>query len=115
VDAAATLAGDVNAAAEAFENLKLLLQHQLADPARARLESGPDPEARPRLTSLPSQADPMNMRFAATHSPVAPRLPADAVDAASQVPRRLDIRGFLVGFAVSAAIGAALYICLAGG
>ena len=104
VDAAATLAGDVNAAAEAFENLKLLLQRQLADPARARLESGPDAEARPRLTSLPLQADPMNMRFAVTH-----------YDAASQGQRRLDVRGFLVGLAVSAAMGAALYICLAGG
>jgi len=115
VDAAAALAGDVNAAAEAFENLKLLLRRQLADPARAKLESGPDPEARPRLTSLPSQATPMNLPFAARHSPMAPRLPTDAVHTANQGPGRLDIRGFLVGFAVSAAMGAALYICLAAG
>jgi hypothetical protein len=114
-DAAAELAGDVNAAAEAYENLKRLLQRQLADAPRASLQSGPNLEAAPRLTSLPSQASPMNLAFAARHASVAPRLPGESVHAVGQEPRRLDIRGFLAGFAVSAALGAALYICLAAG
>ena len=101
-DAAAKLAGDVNAAAEAYENLRRLLQRQFADPPRANLESGRNFEVAPTPTALPSHA-----------SPRAPPPPARWVRA--EEPRRLDIRGFLAGFAVAAAIGAALYICLAAG
>jgi hypothetical protein len=105
-DAAASLAGDVNAAAEAYENLKRLLQRQFGDPPRASLERGPNLEAAPTLTALPSQASPMNLVLAARHA---------LVEAPSPGPRRLDIRGFLAGVGVSAAIGAALYICLIAG
>src|SRR5215467_12777161 len=114
-DAAASLADDVNAAAEAYENLKRLLQRQFGDPPRASLERGPNLKAAPTLTALPSQASPMNFAFAARYPLVETPLPADSVYAAGQEPRRLDIRGFLAGVAVSAAIGAALYICLMAG
>jgi len=104
-DAAADLAGDVNAAAEAYENLKRLLQRQFADPPRANLS--PNLEALPTRTALPSRASQMNLALALRHPPVAPL--------EGQGPRRLDLRGFLAGVAVSAAIGAALYFCLAAG
>lgn len=112
-DAAAKLAGDVNAAAEAYENLRRLLQRQFADPPRANLESGRSFEV-PTPTALPSQASPMNLALARPHAPVAPPPPGRWLRTAEE-PRRLDIRGFLAGFAVAAAIGAALYICLAAG
>jgi hypothetical protein len=110
-DAAAKLAGDVNAAAEAYENLRRLLQRQFADPPRANLESSRDFEAAPTLTAMPSQASPMNWALAVRHAPVAPPSPGRSMRAA-EAPRGLDVRGFLAGFAVAAAIGAALYICL---
>jgi hypothetical protein len=113
VDAAADLAGDVNAAAEAYENLKRLLQRQFADPPRANLS--PNLEALPTRTALPSRASQMNLALALRHPPVAPLLAGGSVFAAGQGPRRLDLRGFLAGVAVSAAIGAALYFCLAAG
>ena len=98
-DAAANLAGDVNAAAEAYENLKRLLERQFADPPRASLDSSPNLEA----------------ALALRQPPAATPLPGGFAHAAGQGPRHLDIRGFLAGVAVSAAIGAALYICLAAG
>lgn len=112
-DAVAKLAGDVNAAAEAYENLKHLLQRQFVDPPRASLESGPNFEAAPTLRLLPSQASPRNLALVVRQAPVAPAWPGGLLHAARQQLRRLDIRGFLAGFAVSAAIGAALYIFLA--
>ena len=111
-DAAASLAGDVNAAAEAYENLKRLLQRQFADPPQA---SGPNFIAAPTLSALPPRASQMNLALALRHPPMAPALPGGSLHAADHGPRRLDIRGFLAGIAVSAAIGAALYICLAAG
>jgi hypothetical protein len=111
-DAAANLAGDVNAAAEAYENLKRLLQRQFADPPHA---SGPNVEAARTLSALPSRASQMNLALAPWHPPLAPSLPGGSLHASDHGPRRLDIRGFLAGVAVSAAIGAALYICLAVG
>jgi hypothetical protein len=112
-DAAADLAGDVNAAAESYENLKRLLQRQFADPPRANLSA--NLEALRTLTALPTRASQMNLALALRHPPVAPQLAGGSALAAGQVPRWLDIRGFLAGVAVSAAIGAALYICLAAG
>jgi hypothetical protein len=114
-DAAADLAGDVNAAAEAYENLKRLLQRQFADPPRANLESGPNLEAVPALTAWSSRASQMNLALALRHPPMAPQLPGGSLLTAGQGPRWLDIRGFLAGVAVSAAVGAALYLCLAAG
>jgi hypothetical protein len=109
-DVAANLAGDVNAAAEAYENLKRLLQRQLADPPRASLQSAPNLEVAKSPAALPSQTSPMVLPLAVPYAPVGP-----PVYPAGQEPSRLVIRGFLAGFAVSAAIGAALYICLAAG
>ena len=114
-DAAANLAGDVNAAAEAYENLKRLLERQFADPPRASLDSRPNLEAAPTRSALPSQASQMNLALALRQPPAAPPLPGGSAHAAGEGLRRLDIRGFLAGVAVSAAIGAALYISLAAG
>jgi len=114
-DAAAKLADDVKAAAEALENVKRLLQRQLTDPARARLQSGPNPESAPRLAPLPSQRSPMVSTFAVPQGLVVPLVPAYPVLAAGRQPRRLYIGGFILGLALSAAIGAALYFCLAAG
>jgi thioesterase domain-containing protein len=114
-DVAAELAGDVNAAAEAYENLKRLLQRQLADPARASLQSGPNLQAAQRLTSLPSQASPMNLAFAARHARWHPACRESRCMPLAKSHAALISDGFLAGFAVSAALGAALYICLAQG
>src|SRR5262249_59988662 len=103
------------AAGGAYENLKPLLHRHFADPPQASLEGGPTFEAAPTLTALPSRASQMNLAFALRHPPMAPRLPGGSLHAADHGPRRLDIRGFLAGVAVSAAIGAAPYICLAAG
>lgn len=109
-DAAAKLADDVKAAAEALENIKRLLQRQLTEPARARLQSGPNPESAPRLAPLPLQRSPMVSTFAVPQGLVVPLVPAYPVHAAGRQPY---IGGFILGLALSAAIGAALYFCLA--
>jgi hypothetical protein len=108
VEYTSSLAADVNAAAEALENLKHLLSRQLSVPARSRLPNGPDPQAAPR-PGLPLSA------YGMRQARVAPLLPAGLALTADENPRRFDIRSFLAGFALSAAIGAALYIHLAAG
>jgi hypothetical protein len=111
-DAAAKLANDVNAAAEALENVKRMLQRQRADQVRARLQSGHEPEAARSFASMLPQST--RMISAVPHRGMALLSPRDLL-LADPEPRRLDIRGFLVGFALSAAIGAALYLCLVAG
>jgi len=107
-DAAAKLAGDVNAAAKALENLKRLLHRQSVDPVRARPQRSPNREVHPRLAALPLPPSPTNLVSAVPQSGSAPPLFGRSV-------RRLDIRSFLAGFVLSAAVGAALYFCLATG
>jgi hypothetical protein len=111
MDAASKLAADVNAAAEALDNLKRLLQRQVSNPVQARLR-----RARERYLEAapiqPWQPPPMS-EHALPQVPVTPILPGDLAHAVE--PRRLDIRTFLAGFALSAAIGALLYIFLAAG
>jgi hypothetical protein len=113
-DAAAKLANDVNAAAEALENVKRMLQRQRADQVRARPQSGHEPEPARSFAPLFSQPTPMFSARAVPQRGVALLSPRELLYAADQ-ERRLDIRGFLVGFALSAAIGAALYVCLIAG
>jgi len=107
-DAAAKLAGDVNAAAKALENLKRLLHRQSADPDRARPKRSPNLEVHPRLAALPLPPSPTILASAVPHSGSAPPLSGRTVC-------RLDIRSFLAGLVLSAAVGAALYFCLATG
>ena len=93
------LAADVNAAADALDDLKRLLHRQFPDPIRARLD--------PTLTIAAAAAVPQTR--------VAPPVPAELMRAAGQEPRRLDVLCFLAGFASSAAIGVLFYIFLGAG
>jgi hypothetical protein len=97
IDAAAKLAADATAAAEAVETLKRLLQVQLAasrPPADTApvvaLGVGPGPDAEAAAEPLPS-------------APLASE------------QRRPDVRGFLAGFVLSGAIGAVLYLYMMAG
>ena len=108
VDAASNLAADVNAAAEALDNLKSLLRRQFPDPDLARVQ--PEPKATSTSENQPGQFPPM-MSHVLPQVPMVSLLPADLVHAAE--PRRFDILGFLVGVALSAAIGSVVYIYLA--
>lgn len=97
IDAAAKLAADATAAAEAVDTLKRLLQAQLS-------------ASRPAADTAPVVA-----------LGVGPRLDAEA--AAEPLPsaplaseqRRPDVRGFLAGFVLSGAIGAVLYLYMMAG
>lgn len=111
MDAASKLAADVNAATDAFDNLKRSLRRQFPDPVPANL-----PRASEHYLEVASTRQPLQLRQVTTgHAlpqiPEAPLVPADLLHAA--VARRLDIRAVLAGLAVSAAIGALLYLCLA--
>jgi hypothetical protein len=94
IDAAAKLAAEATAAAQAVETLKRLLQAQLATSPAAATASGPatQPSAVPAITET-SQA--------------APSL--------SSEQRRPDVRGFFAGFVLSGAIGAVLYLYMMAG
>jgi hypothetical protein len=97
IDAAAKLAADATAAAEAVETLKRLLQAQLA-------------ANRPAADTAPVVA--LSVRPAADAATVAAPL-ASAPLASDQ--RRPDVRGFLAGFVLSGAIGAVLYLYMMAG
>jgi hypothetical protein len=117
--AAAKLAADANAAAEALENLKRLLERQLPNPAQA-----PQPLHTLFATSA-STAEPPPL----SHHEPPPEMPDDELHAAParslsrkdgggaawRERRQFDVRGFMAGFALSWAIGAALYIYLTAG
>ena len=98
IDAAARLAADATAAAEAVESLKRLLQAQLAV---SRPSSGPAEGAVPALP-MPRP----------TETPQSVATPAEAL---LPEPRRPDIGGFLAGFVLSGAIGAVLYLYMMAG
>jgi hypothetical protein len=98
LDAAAKLAADATAAAEAVEGLKRLLQAQLA--TRRTSTS-------PALAAAPLEVVPPRSSAEAPQS--LPRSPAMA-----EQPRP-DIRGFLAGFVLSGAIGAVLYLYMMAG
>ena len=108
IEYTSSLAADVNAAVEALENLKRLLSLQRSVPARPRFPNDPEPQAAPR-PGLSLSA------YGMRQERVAPPLSAGSVLAADQNTNRFDIRSFLAGFALSAAMGAALYIHLAAG
>jgi hypothetical protein len=100
IDAAAKLAADATAAAEAVESLKRLLQAQLAA-SRAPAAAEPGPAVPPASGHGPAPATPMAP--AALSSPPAPE------------QRRPDVHGFLAGFVLSGAIGAVLYLYMMAG
>jgi hypothetical protein len=91
IDAAAKLAADANAAAEAVARLKRLLQAQLA----TRPTSAP-----PAFTPTPPEAPPPQLL------PASPPL--------AEQPRP-DVRGFLAGIILAGAVGAVLYLYMMAG
>jgi hypothetical protein len=101
IDAAAKLAADATAAAEAVETLKRLLQAQLAV---SRPSSGPAEPGAAAVSALPMPLPAETPQSVAT--PAAALLPE---------PPRPDIGGFLAGFVLSGAIGAVLYLYMMAG
>jgi len=99
IDAAAKLAADATAAAEAVEGLKRLLQAQLA--------TSHTTSTLPKLSAAPREVVPPQSSTEASQS-----LPASP--ALAEQPRP-DIRGFLAGFVLSGAIGAVLYLYMMAG
>ena len=112
IDTAAKLAADANAAAEALDSLKRLLQQGL--PGAGRLPPRPAPGARqppqaPRPALLPNPP-PVPTPAYARRLPVAAPPPPPPPE-----PTRFDVRGFLAGFALSWAIGVVLYLFMTAG
>jgi hypothetical protein len=119
LDAAAKLAADANAAAQALESLQRLLERQLPGAAPATAMSpqrgieqwrGPPP-----LTPQPLHAS--SGGFALVEAP-SPQLPVPAPQPQRRMPAeriRLDVRGFLAGFALSWAFGIVFYLFMTAG
>ena len=119
IDAAARLAADANAAAEALDSLKRLLQqglpaagqaripHPLAAAEERRNEPAPLP---PRLPPRPPATDEGQIAAAPLPPQMALAAPLPPTDGA-----RFDVRGFLAGFALSWAIGVVLYLFMMAG
>jgi hypothetical protein len=108
LDAATKLAADANAAAEALENLKRLLERQLPTPSAP---PAAEPPPLPPLPLVPSRAgridDGSNAQARSVRLPAVVPVPPDL--------RRFDVRGFLAGFALSWAFGLVLYLFLTAG
>jgi hypothetical protein len=123
LDAAVRLAADANAAAEALESLKRLLQRQLPDVAVGLATPAPtanaDPWAGPsdETPKPPPLPMPLPGDQASNDLPdVEPRLPA--LLPPRHVPmerKRFDVRGFFAGFALSWAFGVILYLFMTAG
>jgi len=128
LDAAARLAADANAAAEALANLKRLLERQLPNvPASPASVASPEPAAAVARTLAP-------LAVAPAAAPQPPSLPLHAMRdgngrttlrpamlaplplrAAPPERTRFDVRGFLAGFALSWAFGVVLYLYMTSG
>jgi hypothetical protein len=127
LDAAAKLAADANAAAQALEGLQRLLERQLPTIAPGVAAALPGADAAGRsATALPSQppplpATPPQARDAEPGLREAPALqpqPRMLVPQPVRMPAervRLDVRGFLAGFALSWAFGIVLYLFMTAG
>jgi hypothetical protein len=117
--AAVKLAADANAAREALESLKRLLERQLPNPVQAPLQWVRDPHPEPVAAAppppLPPQPPPMAQAEELPRAPARPPPRAIVRHAVVRERRQLDIRGFMAGFALSWAIGAVLYIYLTAG
>jgi hypothetical protein len=113
LNAAIKLAADANAAAEALENLKRLLERDA--PATAG-ERQPVAAAAPQPASTLATARAVARASGkAALRPGRPVQPLIALPAAPRERRRLDVRGFLAGVAMSLAVGALLYLLLTAG
>jgi hypothetical protein len=118
--AAAKLAADATAAAEAIENLKRMLERQLPQSGEAQRQPLHELFGEAAADGAPP---PLPLREAVLQGeesgpPAAPAktMPRPAPREATWRERRqFDVRGFMAGFALSWAIGAALYIYLTAG
>ena len=121
LDTAAKLAADANAAAEALENLKRLLDRELPNAAQAPRQPLHEifAEARASHEPPPLPAHEPPLEHPADEEPPSPEPKPFRRPGAGNAPwrerRQFDVRGFLAGFALSWAIGAALYIYLTAG
>lgn len=118
--AAARLAADATAAAEAIENLKRMLERQLPQSGEtlrpplhelfgeAAASAAPPPLPQREPIGQAEEDEP----GAAPAKPLPRPVPREA---AWRERRQFDVRGFMAGFALSWAIGAALYIYLTAG
>ena len=125
LDAAAKLAADANAAAEALENLKRLLERQLPNvaasnapaPTEARTQQQTSakapaaPMAPPQPPALPLHA----VRDGSGRTTLRPAVLAPLPSRHAPERKRLDVRGFLAGFALSGAVGVVLYLLMTSG
>jgi hypothetical protein len=128
LDAAAKLAADANAAAEALENLKRLLERQLpnvaanhapqaaAEPTEA-IARTPPTVAVVRAAPLQPPSLPLHaVRDGSGRSTLRPAVLAPLPTPRARPERvRLDVRGFLAGFALSWAFGVVLYLFMTSG
>jgi hypothetical protein len=121
LDTAVKLAADANAAAAALENLKQMLERRLPERSPPR----PTVQASPRTLAAapPAQAKAQPPRQLPLHAVRNGRgqtalRPAVLPEPPRRVPverRRLDVRGFFAGFALSWAFGVVLYLFLTAG
>jgi hypothetical protein len=122
-DAASRLVAEANAAAEALENLKRLLERRMpglalpAAPAGTRLRSALREPEEESLTAPPPPLPLYPVRSSDGNLPALRPAQPKFEAPAPYVPerRRPDVRGFMAGFALSWAIGAALFIYLTAG
>jgi hypothetical protein len=113
-NAASTLADDVNAAAEALDSLRRQLFRQFPHPVEEAPRRAPKFDAGELAPDrLPWQLLPMMSAHTLPQLELAPPLPDAVMPSVAPEPRRFEIRGFLAGVALSAAIGALLYVVLA--
>lgn len=121
LDTAAKLAADANAAAEALENLKRLLDRQLPNPAQGSQQPIHEIFAEARASHEPPPLpahEPLPEEPASEEAPSSEPKPFPRPGARNtpwRERRQFDLRGFMAGFALSWAIGAALYIYLTAG
>jgi hypothetical protein len=120
--AAAKLAADATAAAEAIENLKRLLERQMPLPAQAPRqplhEVFAEHAGAAEPPPLPHHAPAPEPEMEADRLPMPPTKPMPrpgAKRSAWRERQQFDFRGFMAGFALSWAIGAVLYIYLTAG
>jgi hypothetical protein len=114
LDAAVKLAADANAAAEALESLRRLLETRTVTSA-----PNPDPATPPSPRAAARSPAPPSLSLAGETgglSGLAPALPAAPPPRVAAAERRhLDVRGFFAGVALSCAIGVVLYLFMTAG
>jgi hypothetical protein len=125
-DAAAKLAADANAAAEALESLKRLLQRQQQSAGMGFVPSPAPPAddaawaAAPPKRAVPPPL-PSSTLAASDHRGTdgipdeEPQLPLQLTRKRTPERVRFDLRGFLAGFALSWAFGVVLYLFMTAG